>query len=571
MNLTADMNTLWASLVIEELVRNGVQQFVISPGSRSTPLTAAAARHPQAHCFICHDERGAAFMALGYAKAVNRPAALVCTSGTAAANYFPAVIEASTDFIPMLVLSADRPPEQQDSGANQTIFQQKLFGTYARWFFQMPTPDPQIQPEFVLTTIDQAVARSRQTPAGPVHINFMFRKPLEPQEAPEVPSLENWKTLDKPYTRYQIDPPRPDAETIQLTLNLIQNTKQGLIVLGRLHPSQQGAGKILELIQRLGWPVYADIASGFRLGFAELPHVEEFAANLQPEPNTVLFLGGPILSKRVQQWLASLAPSTFIQVHNSPNQLDPNHQVRHRIISDVTDFCEILLTQLAPLPQPKSIGTRGFCQSALDAFFANTTGLSEPRMARLISQLLPKQHGLVLGNSMPVRDMNSFAVLDGASPHVCTNRGASGIDGTIASAVGFAAGQQQPVTLLIGDVAFLHDLNSLQLVGNSEYPIHIICLNNNGGGIFSFLPISQHKDVFPFFETPHFRQFEHAARLFDLNYFRPKTKDEFISVYQKVIAEGTSTLIEISSTTHENLHLHRKLDRHIQTELENRT
>ena len=572
---TANINSYWASLVVEELVRLGISQFYISPGSRSTSLTVAAVRHEKTQCCVCHDERGAAFQALGYAKATFRPAALICTSGTAAANYYPAVIEASMDFVPLLVLSADRPPELLDTGANQTIFQHHLFGQYVRWFFQMPTPDRSISPKFVLTTIDQAVSRTLHSPAGPVHLNFMFREPLEPREEPfstvDSAAEKRWRTSDKPNTVYQVEPQGPDAESIQPVLDVIQNSKHGLMVLGRLHPTQQGSREILELIQHLGWPVYADIASGFRLGYADLSHIEEFELDSQPEPDTVLHLGGPILSKRVQLWLSNMAPANYVQVHAAPNRLDPNHQVSYRIVSDVTDFCELLTTHVVPGTTPPSKNAHLICQSAINTFFENVSELSEPLVARLVSQLLPHHHGLALGNSMPVRDMNVYAVYDGAPARIGTNRGARGIDGTMASAVGFAAGLQQAVTLLLGDVAFLHDINSLQLVKQSPYPIHIICLNNNGGGIFSFLPISQYEDVFRFFETPHHRHFEHAARLFDLNYFRPKTKKEFITVYKQALAEGISTVIEINTTTQENLKLHRDLERHIQMEAEKKS
>ena len=565
---TANINSYWASLVVEELVRLGVTQFYISPGSRSTPLTVAAVRHEKAQCSICHDERGAAFQALGYAKATFRPAALICTSGTAAANYYPAVIEAAMDFVPLLVLGADRPPELLDTGANQTIFQHHLFGQYVRWFFQMPTPDRSISPEFVLTTIDQAVSRTMHPPAGPVHLNFMFREPLEPRVEPfstvDSAAEKRWRTSDKPHTVYQVETQRLDAESIQTVLDVFQNSEHGLIVLGRLQPTQQASGEILELIQHLGWPVYADIASGFRLGHPDLPHIKEFELDSQSEPDTVLHLGGPILSKRVQHWLSSTGPANYVQVHAAPNRLDPNHKVTHRIVSGVTAFCELLTTHWVPRTTPTPKEANSICKAAINTFFENTSELSEPLVARLVSQLLPNQHGLALGNSMPVRDMNMYADYNGSRARVGTNRGASGIDGNLASAVGFAAGLQQAVTLLIGDVAFLHDINSLQLVKQSRYPMQIICLNNNGGGIFSFLPISQYEDVFQFFETPHHRHFEHAARLFDLNYFRPKTKHEFITVYKRALTDGTSTIIEMNTTTQENSKLHHDLERHIQ-------
>ena len=208
MTSSENINSFWASLVVEELVRSGVILFCISPGSRSAPLTVAVARNPQAQSVICNDERGAAFFAIGYAKATGVPAALISTSGTAAANYFPAVIEAAMDAAPMILLTADRPPELLETGANQTIRQNHLFDGYLNWRFTLPCPDDQISPAFVLSTMDWAVARAVGMPPGPVHINMMFREPLTPIPRPfllpQNDSFKNWETSRPPWAQYQL-------------------------------------------------------------------------------------------------------------------------------------------------------------------------------------------------------------------------------------------------------------------------------------------------------------------------------------------------------------------------------
>jgi 2-succinyl-5-enolpyruvyl-6-hydroxy-3-cyclohexene-1-carboxylate synthase len=216
------VNQLWAYLIIEELVRNGIDYFVISPGSRSTPLTVGVAQNSSAQHIICVDERSAAFHAVGYARATGKPAVLICTSGSAAANYFPAVIEAATDGVPMIILSADRPPELRQTGANQTINQVNLYGAYPNWQFDLPCPTAEIEPKMVLTTIDLAVSRSQQSPSGVVHLNWMFREPLAPTDAPiDIPaSLRQWQKSEAPYTRYARKLTIPAAVEIQSLINI---------------------------------------------------------------------------------------------------------------------------------------------------------------------------------------------------------------------------------------------------------------------------------------------------------------------------------------------------------------
>ena len=270
------MNQLWGYLIVEELVRNGIDYFVISPGSRSTPLTVAVARHPQAQNTICLDERGAAFHAIGYARATGKPAVLICTSGSAAANYFPAAIEAATDHVPMIVLSADRPPELRQTGANQTINQVRLYGSYPVWQFDLPCPTAEIEPQMVLTTIDLAVSRSQQAPGGIVHLNCMFREPLAPTDAPiNIPeSLVQWQKKSAPYTRYVRKLTSPAELEIQSLIETIQQTGKGVLVVGQLK-SVAEINAVSRLAAQLNWAVFADIQSGLRLS-CDLPNLVHY-------------------------------------------------------------------------------------------------------------------------------------------------------------------------------------------------------------------------------------------------------------------------------------------------------
>ena len=255
--------------MIEELVRNGVSSFCISPGSRSTPLAAAAARHPGARTVVHYDERGASFFALGQARGSGRPAVMICTSGTAVANCLPAVVEASMDMIPLIVLTADRPPELRDTGANQTIDQSQLFGNHVLWQADLPCPDDKLDPTYRLTTIDQAVYRAQNMPAGPVHLNCMFREPLEPLPSDDCravlsESIENWKAGSKPYTNYASPIVTPDTDTLKEYAGIINDASCGLLLVGSLH-SEKDSQAVRLLSKHLGWPTLPDIRSGLRL------------------------------------------------------------------------------------------------------------------------------------------------------------------------------------------------------------------------------------------------------------------------------------------------------------------
>ncbi|RMH68633.1 MAG: 2-succinyl-5-enolpyruvyl-6-hydroxy-3-cyclohexene-1-carboxylic-acid synthase [Gemmatimonadetes bacterium] len=564
---TTSFNTVWASLLVEELLRTGIRYFCISPGSRSTPLTVAVAKHPHTTAILAYDERSAAFHALGYARATGTSAVLICTSGTAAANYLPAVVEADVDTVPLLIFSADRPPELRETGANQTIRQPAMFGDRVRWQFDLPCPDIHIPPQMVLTTIDQAVYRAHRPPAGPVHLNCMFREPLAPQTEP-VPAaylegLTRWQSTTTPYTRY--DPPQmvpPEAPQCAVSAHIC-NAKQPLIIVGRLSkPDEQKA--VLTLIEHLRLPAVVDVLSGLRWGVRSehiIPYVDQQLLIEQPPPDLVLHLGGEFTSKRLAQFLEASPPQHRIVVKPHPFRHDPTHHVTHRIECDLIAFCEHIISRIAPQNDSSHWKTQSErVKVILDQFVANQESLNEIMVAHLISRYIPAGHGLFVSSSMPIRDLDMYATTDGVPVRIAANRGASGIDGTIASATGFSAGLEAPVTLITGDLAFLHDLNSLSLIDRLRQPVIIILINNQGGGIFSFLPIANHPDVFePYFGTPHHLTFRHVSENFGLRYQHPRTRPEFITCYQNALKQGQSTVIEVRTTRAENVALHRQL------------
>ena len=566
---TPRANRLWAYLIVEELLRCGVDFFCVAPGSRSTPLVAALAANEKARSLIHFDERGTAFAALGYARATGRPAAWITTSGTAVANGLPAVVEAATDGVPMVLLTADRPPELRQTGANQTIDQPDIFGDYVRWRFDLPAPDPGIDPAMVLTTVDQAAYRASRTPQGPVHLNLMFREPfLSGPEDEDIPSgPASWVQGDEPYTRYAATKPAVDEMEIYRLWETLRPVKHGLVVAGRLASRKQGEA-VLRLAGTLGWPLLPDLGSQVRLGsegiaahYDALVAGDSFAGSHVPE--AVVHVGGRSLSKRLEQFLASSRPDPYVVVRENPFRLDPAHRVTHSVEANVLDFCTALVwaaTEAPPAMNP--LWTAGWLEASeevarhLEGIFSGEP--NEPLVARLLSRNVPPDHGLVVASSMPVRDLDTYATTDGAPVPVAANRGASGIDGTVATAAGFARGLGRPVTLLIGDLALLHDLNSLAML--RDVHVIVVVLNNDGGGIFSFLPIARHEEFFePYFGTPQGVGFEPAAKMFGLAYEHPGTMEEFVEAYGSACARGSSSLIEVKTDRKENVTLHRRL------------
>ncbi len=571
-----NLNVLAAELLIEELLRSGVDCFCIAPGSRSAPLALAVARRAPAKAHVHFDERGAAFFALGHARATGHPAAVITTSGTAVANLLPAVVEASLDGVPLLLLTADRPPELRATGANQTIEQPGIFGCYARWQFDLPCPDEKIPFTSLLTTVDQAVFRSRYPLPGPVHLNCMFREPLGPQPVafPRHAVLEplaQWMNSAEPFTRYTAPHATVAPDEAAALAKLLAQAERGLVVLGRL-PGGKPTAALLPLLRALGWPVFADVQTGLRDAAEVIAHADLLL--LSPElqkkwrPDVVLHLGGGFVSRRVAEFLRESAPQHYVHVHPSPARLDPAHQVTQRIVADMDDFCAALAKRL-----PKRGARTGLeswqradavAAGVLELQLKPAKNISEPAVARWLSAALPADHALLLGNSMPIRDMNMFA---GGSPQrIVANRGASGIDGLVATAAGFAAGSGRPVTALLGDLALLHDLNSLALLAAGKQPVVLLVINNDGGGIFSFLPVAESgADFERFFGAPHGLTFAAAAQQFKLPYTAPTSLTELQAAYRTACASKRPALLEVRTDRRlnhsEHLALQRELER----------
>lgn len=574
---------LWASLMVEELIRNGADYFCIAPGSRSSPLTMAAADNPRAKTFVHFDERGLAFHALGYVAATKKAAVLICTSGSAAANFFPAIIECSKKKLPLIVLTADRPPELRFTGANQTIDQVKIFGEYVRWNFDMPTPTADIKPAFILTTIDQAVFRSKELPPGPVHINCMLREPLAPIKNNSIPKnylkgLKDWQQNQKPFTQYITTKQAFEFDQTQNLLDQVNSIKHGIIAVGKLNGREEEEG-VLRLSEILKWPIFPDITSGLRLGHKHQNIIHYFdqillSSKIQKsiKADGVVHLGGRMTSKRFGDFIQTIKPQKYVMVLNHPLRNDPLHNVTIRVQSSVSGFCKTVNAQLKIREEGFILNTLIKANKNIHHLFEKNLSapntLSEPAVCRWLSEIIPHHHGLFIANSLPIRAMDSFANVSGQAVTVSANRGASGIDGNIATATGFAAGRKKAATLLIGDLAFLYDLNSLAMLKNLSNPLIIVVLNNNGGGIFSFLPIAGNNKKFErFFLTPHNLTFPSAAELFKINYSQPKNKKDFLKVYKSAGKNKKSSIIEIQTQKEHNVEIYQRLKVLIQSTL----
>lgn len=568
-----DLNAFWAGLLVEELTRTGVTRFVIAPGSRSAPLAVAAFRNPKASIMVHFDERGAAFVALGCALA-GSPAAVVCTSGTAVANCAPAVAEAFNSALPLVILSADRPPELQECGANQTMAQADLFGGHVRGSLNLPCPDAAIPPQVLLARVDAVLASGLVGTPGPVHINCLFREPLAPEpdgktwQAACPDTLGEWKNAKAPFTCWE-KPCRTLSPAQRGELeSLLAGSAKGLLMIGRLNDPLETAAA-MELATMLGWPVVADITSGCRSNDRIPNLICHYDLLLRSGkfrelcvPDLVLHVGDVFVSKYLQEHLRGL-DAAYVQISSRSDNRDPLHRVTRRYTLDLAMLPDQFRNVINPCPgnawldallaADKEAGKR------LHAALRADSRLTELAVAEAVESSLPPEMALFVGNSMPVRDLDAL-LRNCPSPLVCANRGVSGIDGNLATAAGMKWNLPGGVAVLIGDTATLHDLNSLSLLSKADGPVVVMVVNNQGGGIFSFLPIARHGDVLdPCFTNPHPWHFDHAAAMFGLEYVCVDTRDALEEALQSGSDGRSSRVIEILVEREYNVRSHQRI------------
>ena len=496
-----------ARALVRALAEQGVRHACVTPGSRSTPLTLALASQTAIKPWLHLDERSSAFFALGLARATNVPVMLVCTSGTAAANYHPAVAEANLSRVPLVVCTADRPPLLRDVGAAQTIAQAGMFGSNVRWALDLPVPFGQPGEEAHFRAFGMRAARMAMAPLpGPVHLNCPFEEPLSGSPL----------TIDtRPAGGAQLPaPPPPIAAEVMRAANVLAQAERPLIVAG----AETGGlppGEVTALAAKLGAPVLADPLSGLRMGAHDRSLVlDSFDAVLRDrrssswKPDVIVRLGGVLTSKAGNQYLARQTEAEHILVEAWGGWRDPDAVTNLVVAGDPAAVCAQLAAALPPRP------AGAWADDWLDrdrrasaAMQAATAGFEAPFEGRVFTELqaaLPDGATVFVGNSMPVRDADSFLVSCARALSVVSNRGANGIDGVTSSALGEAAAGKGPVVLVIGDLSFYHDLNGLWAATKHGLDLTVVLVNNDGGGIFHYLP--QANDAVNFetwFGTPH--------------------------------------------------------------------
>jgi len=589
--------TLWGRTIVQELVASGVSAVCLSPGSRSTPLTVAAADHPDLTTFSVLDERSAAYFALGRSRRSGEPTALVCTSGTAAANYHPAVIEAHQSRVPLVVLTADRPAELHDSGANQTVDQQGLYGDAVRFERTLPEPAPEDRRlRAVRVAVDRAVAAATDTEPGPVHLNVPLAKPLEPTEAPgDVPGsfAESAPLADEgrdgPFVRTASGTATPSEATLAGLADAVEGGDRGLVVAGPLNPGTVDPDAVVDLAAATGFPLLADPLSGLRFG-------EHVAEDDDRSVNASEHGGGPLVCGGYDSYLdgaygladagptggATDTPADRAGEWPTPEVVvrfgaSPTSKVLRRTLRDAAER-QIVVDPAGGWPEAEFTATdlvaadptavaRGLVERVEQSDATDTAAWRE-RLERaerahwdavtagrdeaffegaVLATVLegaPDPATIFLSNSMPVRDGDRFGQPRAADLTVLGNRGASGIDGIVSSALGAGSATDEPLVCVLGDLAYYHDMNGLLSVARCGVDATVVLLNNDGGGIFHLLPIEAFDPPFTEqFRTPHGLDFEPSGDLYGLDYERVTDAEGFETAYRASLdSEGTQVV-----------------------------
>lgn len=562
----------WAERFVESLAAHGVRDACVCSGSRSAPL-ALALHRSGIRTHVPLDERAGAFFALGMARASRRPVAIVTTSGTGAANVFPAVIEASYGRVPLIVLTADRPPELRDTGAGQTIDQVKLFGTAVRWFHEVgaPSPEPELVP-YVASLAVRAVDAAWGPPAGPVHLNFAFREPLVPEPDALGPAPRR-ELPDEDREDRAARAPHPSPRSIARAAGLLRAKRRGLILCGPSDEPPAFAEAVAKLAAVTGYPVLADPASQVRYGSHDRSRVcgsydaflrsDAFASREAPE--VLIQFGAPLTSKTFHLY-ASRNPSTMhVLVDETRGWRDPSRRAREIFTGDPTAFACLLADALArgadPLPGwgERFARAEEAARRALERHRERNPGsLSEGAAMAELLDAAPDGTLLYVGNSMAIRDLDLFGPSTARRVRVLANRGANGIDGLVSSGLGAAAVSDAPTLIITGDLSFHHDLNGLAALRGGDSRVTIVIVNNDGGGIFSFLPVAKHVEPFErYFGTPHGLDFRHAGELYGVPFVRPESLEELRAEAARSLGRRESLLIEVRTDRTENVADHR--------------
>jgi 2-succinyl-5-enolpyruvyl-6-hydroxy-3-cyclohexene-1-carboxylate synthase len=569
----AHLNGQWARLIFGTLVSAGLSDVFISPGSRSTPLAWQALRTAGLRCHPVVDERCAAFAALGFARATGRPAALLCTSGSAAAHYLPAIVEAALAYLPLLAITVDRPFDVQHSGTAQSIDQMKLYGDQVRRYFELGLPD-RTQGGLIglRRAVTQAVAISLAPLPGPVHLNVRARKPLEPVGAATAAQAALEERVDSllatPVTRHVPLAANPCMLAVRDLARALVTARAGALILGPMPPQDAALADCMgRLASEIGFPIMAEATSQMR--FALCGHAlacPEFGWLLASppfrhahEPDVLLYFGTSPTSAELERWARESRSGRYIVCdYGSP---DPLGDARMMLHGGAVLTLPALLHEVTALASPPSPPQRAFaaafiaaakrCRAIVADESARESGLAEGAAVACIAQRLPHGAQWVLGNSLPIRDVDAYVPV-AARLRVLSQRGANGIDGLVSGAAGSALAVNAPTLLLVGDVSLMHDLGGLAIAREVQGPFVIAVLDNGGGRIFDQLPVRELYATEPatqrFWRTEPGGDLAHAAPLFGIRYAAATTLDELSAATEDALQTNGVTLLHARVT-----------------------
>ena len=550
------------------LMNAGVKKVVISPGSRSTPLAYAFASTKELDVYMQIDERSAGYFALGLAKASSEPVILLCTSGTAASNYFPAVTEAHYARIPLIVITADRPHELREVGAPQAIDQIQLYGNHVKYSIDFPlAEDNRDVEDYIERQTQRAVSVALTAPFGPIHLNVPFREPLLIDFDLEVPTMT--------FKKHFMSTTTLDESTAKLVTDIMKHTDKGIIIAGEL-PANVNRESFWKFAEALQWPVLCDPLSNLRSQVPEqcLPLcIDRYDALLKSElfaekviPDTIIRFGAQPVSKPLSLYLKKVRPHIIIAIDESPEFRDPLGVVTHHIQSSVEAVLQLRVhkqqTAYAGIWIEANDGA-----SEITEKFAKVAG-DEGAYAQMLFHHLPENSDIISGSSMPIRDVDTYFGKTAKDITIFANRGTNGIDGVVSTAFGIQAARQRPTWLLIGDLSFLHDVNGLLVSRFHDMNLTIVIMNNDGGGIFSYLPQAESGPHFEeLFGTPTGLTFEHIAAMYDAQYKAIETLEDF-EVELAKDKEQNIRIIEVFTDRTANVKAHRALWDEIRERLE---
>ena len=560
-------NLEFARALVGELHAAGVTAAVVCPGSRSTPLTLAIAREPGLEHAVHVDERSAAFHALGRAKVDGRPVVLVCTSGTAGANFAPAVAEACHARVPLIVLTADRPPELRAWAAPQTMEQRLLYAGFTRWSEEAPCPSEGVGPGYARVLARRAVGEATGPAPGPVHLNLPFREPLLPSGS--LPTASAVPHIDAAGR----GAPVAAGDDLHIDdLAALAAARRGVVICGADAWDRLLPAALQRFADSSGWPVLADPASGLRAGALSgaalvagadlLLRHESTAAELQPD--LVVRIGAPPTSKPINQWLARHGEAEVWLVDPAGGYRDPQHRATRRLRTTPRRFCEGAARAIDE-PSPETVAWRsrwqradGIARGAVDHVLDRDQRLLTPQLVRALWAELPTGALLYAANSMAVRDVDSFAGPRAAPLHVLASRGVNGIDGQVSAALGAATAWDGPTVLWCGDLTLLHDVGGLLAGRLHGADLTIVVSNDDGGGIFEYLPVAQsipRTEFETLFAVPHGLDLAELARGLGWQGVRVGARDEFAAALHRAL-QGGRHVIEIPVDRAENTALH---------------